>query len=487
MKIQKCFFLAPILFGLQFFLLANLQFTAWPEMFVYPYLRNEGFLLYKDIIHPYPPLLSIILSAVYKIFGYDLKVLQVFSWTLILLSSFFVYLSARMFLKNEKITLIVLGIYVLLQPFLEGNMLWFDVAIVLPISIGSFFALRWINKLGEEKTNLFFSGFAFAMAGLIKQTAGIFPLLFLVYMLLNKSSLRSYLYFLLTPVFLLGLFLARIHQEGQIIEFWNWTLFYPLFHWSDFPGYVQLDPSYREVSVLFWICLPVLLLLLLKTKIVFDKSFSLIFLFLVGGLLAIYPRFSFFHFQTALVFLVLIYGYALSRLKKPVQIFTAFFFFIFLIPYVYKPAFQREWKVETRFYTSQDKQLAALIREKIGDGQKVYSKTNSVYFLGLPSQFYLMTNTIPPKPWTDNFGWYLEIPGVQEMVLSRWEDPLDNRPPDFIVWRQPSPGNWFDLGTYQPKKIVAWMENHYTKKEEIQTGIWLWVRNGLVVRKNGLK
>jgi len=59
------------LFTLHLFILIHLQFTSWPEMFSYPYLLNNGFNLYKDIALPYQPLLMLILSVVYKIFGYN--------------------------------------------------------------------------------------------------------------------------------------------------------------------------------------------------------------------------------------------------------------------------------------------------------------------------------------------------------------------------------------------------------------------------------
>lgn len=454
-----------LLLGLHAFLLLNLRFTAWPEMFAYPYLKNEGFLLYKDIIHPYPPLLTLIQSYIYKVFGYDLAVLQIFSWSWILLSSFFIYLNARLLLKKESLALSTLAFYVLLQPFLDGSMMWFDIAIILPLNVGTFFALRWVKNVGDMRVNLLAAGFFFAGASLIKQTAGIFPLLFLIHMFFNKASFKSYFYLLLAPSFFLVLFLGRLIQEGQLADFWNWTLFYPLLHWSNFPGYVQMQPSTRELITLIWLCLPVISLVLWKPKLIFEKSFSLIFLFSLGGLLAIYPRFSFFHFQPALIFFVLFYIHALSQIKKFAGILVCILFFLFLIPYVYKPAFQREWHAEPRFYAFQDKQLASVISQKIDGSQ-------NIYLLGLPAQLYVMTGTVPPKPWTDNFGWYLEISGVQEEILYRW----DQKPPDFIVWRQPSPGNWFDLGTYQPKKIVQWIENKYTKREEAQAGIWLWER-----------
>jgi len=69
---KKTRFWAIVLLVFHFFLLSNLQFTDWPEMFSFPYLVNNGFNLYKDMIHIYPPILTLALAAVFKFFGLGL-------------------------------------------------------------------------------------------------------------------------------------------------------------------------------------------------------------------------------------------------------------------------------------------------------------------------------------------------------------------------------------------------------------------------------
>lgn len=461
---KKSYLFVLILLGIHFFLLLNLQFTAWPEMFSYAYLKNNGFLLYKDIIHPYPPFLTLVLSYVYRIFGYSLIVLQAVSWLTILASSLLVFLISRKITKNESIALFTLGIYVLFQPFLEGNMLWFDIAIVLPILAGVFFALRWIDRYGSQKLNIFLAGLFFGIASLIKQTAGIFWVAFFIFLIFRKAKKSYFFHLLAGPIILWGIFLGRIIQENQLVEFWNWTIFYPLFRWGNFPGYVQMALSSRELATLGIFLIPVILYVLWKRTIK-DEKFWLLILFLIAGLVAIYPRFSYFHFQPSLVFFVLLYGYIAQGLNLQQRIMGISLFFLFLFPFIYKPVFTFEWRKDPHFYGRQEKEFAELLKTKVDDKR-------NVFLFGVPSQFYSMTGTLPPKPWTDNFGWYLEIPGVQENVVKHW----GANPPDFVFWRFPSPGNWFDLGTYQPQKIAQWIKENYTKKEEFSPGIWLWER-----------
>lgn len=461
---KKFLILLPIL-GLHLFFLLNLQFTAWPEMFAYPYLKNNGFFLYSDIIHPYPPLLSVILAYIYKVFGYKIEILEAVTWLIILLSDLFIYLNSFKLTKNKKISLITLFVYVLLQPFLDGNMLWFDIAIVLPILVGTYFALDWIEQ-GDVKRNIFLAGLFLGASSLIKQTTGIFIVLFLAMLFISKTSGQIIFKFIAGASILWLVLVARIFQEGQIVNFWNWTVYYPLVQWKNFPGYVQMSPTTRQILVLAILLLPVLFFLVTKFIETRKKNVQLVLVFLTASLLAIYPRFSFFHFQTALAFFVLLYGYILNSLSLRKKVVGSLVFFVLFIPAVFMPMFRSDWQKQPRFYGRNEIKLASTVSNEI-------KNSRNIYLLGLPAQYYVMTNTVPPKPWTDNFGWYLEIPGLQEQIVSRWSQ----NPPDFIFWRTPTNGNWFDLGTYQPQRIVKWIQDNYTKRKEVSSGVWMWEKN----------
>ena len=454
------FLLVFILLGVHLFLLFNLQFTAWPEMLSYPYLRNHGFLIYKDMIHPYPPILTMGLSWVYALFGYHLWVLQAVAWGVILASGVLIFLITKQITKSDKFALASLVFYVFLQPFLEGNMLWFDIAIVPAILLGMLFLLR---------KNLFLAGLFLAVAALTKQTAGLYLVFSILYLVFGKKFGFNQLKKLFVGPLILGIpFLVRLVQEGALVDFFNWVFWYPLTQWSKIIGYVRVELSPREILIVFLLSLPLIIGIAKKLTIFAENNFKLLILFLIAALLAVYPRFSFFHLQTALAILVILYGYLLSKIK--VSPLLVIFYLLLIAFFVYQPVLALYWQKEVRFYGRDDIELAQLISERV-------EKDDKVFLLGLHSGFYVMADRLPPKRWTDNFGWYLEIPGVQEEILSRWEQ----NPPTAIFWRTPSQGNWFDLGTYQPKKIAGWIEKNYTKKEEIKPAIWLWqIKEGLI-------
>ncbi|OGM31118.1 hypothetical protein A2630_04650 [Candidatus Woesebacteria bacterium RIFCSPHIGHO2_01_FULL_44_10] len=433
-----------LLLGVHLFLLLNLQFTAWPEMLSYPYLKNHGFLLYRDMIHPYPPLLTLVLSWLYKFLGYKLMVMKIFTWSLILANDVLVFLIVNKLTKKLAPSLWALIVYILTQPFLEGNMLWFDNVIVTPILLGTFFMLQ---------KKYFWAGLSLALAALTKQTAGLFLVLGIAYLVFQRSKIKNLTSFLAGPV-VLGLVLGfRLLTENQFTDFINWTLIYPATKWGQFPGYIDLALSQRELVVLVLLVLPAFAALRLRR----GKPVILFWYFLVS-LVMIYPRFSFFHAQTAIAFVAIIFGLVTSRARLT--------YLLLIIVAISLPAIRLNWQKPPRFYGANEQQLAQVIKNKTASDDKIY-------LLNLSSQYYVLADHLPAKPWSDNFGWYFAMPGVEEELILRWE----KNPPSVIFWRDAEPGAWWELGTYEPPKLTNFIRANYTRKEEIQKGIWLWRKN----------
>ncbi len=200
--------------------------------------------------------------------------------------------------------------------------------------------------------------------------------------------------------------------------------------------------------------LPLLFLIIKASRKIFvDKNFLLLFGFLVCGIVGVYPRFSFFHFQGALAFLVILYLYLIKN--KYILLISVFLILIFQYNQINLRG--------DRFWSKSDLELAQIIKNNSNESKPVY-------LLGLPSQFYVFSDRLPNKPWLDGFGWYLEIPGVQEEVIRGFK----KNPPEEIFWETPIDGNWYDIGAYEPKMITDWIQENYIRKSEIQKGLWEW-------------
>ena len=61
------------------------------------------------------------------------------------------------------------------------------------------------------------------------------------------------------------------------------------------------------------------------------------------------------------------------------------------------------------------------------------------------------------------------MPNMQQKMIDGWK--ID--PPQYIYWSIPQNGNWYDLGTYQPKEVVKYIMDNY-KKIDQQESVEIW-------------
>lgn len=454
--------LLPLLAIFHLILLNKLTFTAWPEMISYPYLMLSGFTPYKDFIMPYPPTLVFILKFIFSLFGTDPLVLKNLTWVFILITDITIFFLLQKTTGKLKISLGFLFVFIILQSLLDGNMLWFDFASEIPILFGLIFFLNWMEK--RITKNLIFTAIFFALAVTIKQTALVYLgfLIISILLLLKKFSFKEFsAIFIGFGLVFLFLFLYLV-QISALEEFWNWTIFYPLTQWSNFPGYVQMTLSHREIFLLVFLTLPFTWIFINWARFLSEKKLQIFLLFFLAAIIAIYPRFSYFHLQPAIPFFILFSAGIYNLINIRQRIIYICLLGVFLLEVI---NFTRPfvWGSNIRFYDKTDKDLAAKISLE-SKGEK------RIFLQGLNSSLYAFTNTFPSNNWSDNFGWYLEIPGVSEWTIQGFE----KSPPAKVFWRIPSKGNWYSSGTYQPQKVVNYFYQHYIKTGNINEGIEIW-------------
>lgn len=456
---KKLYIILFFLLGVHLFILSRLQFTAWPEMVSFPYLINHGFVTYRDMVHAYPPLLINILAVLYSIFGYKLLVLKIFGWISIIFSDILIFILIKRTTKKEVLAIGGVFIYVILQSLLEGNMVWPDLAMIPFLLLGTLFLISETSHFGVKNKYLF-SGVIFGLAVLTKQTGFLYMLGGILYIILAEKNIRKLVSFLAGSLIVFVPFVLSLIFQKSFVDFFNWTIIYPSAYWTRFLGYVNLNPTFRENLILLVLFLPVSYLVFsVRKKIFADRFFLLLFAFLICGVLGVYPRFSFFHFQPALPFLIILCVYLLSKTKLKI-------YFLFLIPvFVLLVSFRDLQFRGNRFWEDGDLALAKTIQnETVAD--------SPIYLLGLNSSLYAFSDRLPNKPWMDNFGWYLEIPGVQEDVINGFE----KNHPEAVFWAIPQRGSWYDIGVYQPRLITDWIEKNYNMDKEVQRGILEWIR-----------
>lgn len=450
---------------LHLLILSQLTFTAWPEMLSYSYLLSNGFLPYKDFIMPYPPGLVLILSAIFNSFGFSPFVLKVFTWILILIVDLMVFLILRRISGRNIIAIIFLSFYIFLQSFLDGNMLWFDFASVLPLLLGFYFCLKWLGK--QNLIYLFLISLFLSIAVIVKQVNIIYFLVFglLYFLQRRKIILKEIIYPILGCLIILIPLIFYIFSINAMLQFWNWVIIYPITQWSKFPGYVNFNISKRQAILSLILFTPLFFSVIYWKKFLNDKIFLIILMFLITSLITVYPRFSFFHMQPAIAFLIIILARGFGEVPEKLKIIyltTLLITTLSVVAFSFKSALGDK----IRFYEKQDLQLSEEIIQKTPNNQ-------TTYILGINSSEYVYAGKIPPKNWSDNFGWYLEIPGIQNWVIEGFK----NESPEIVFWRIPSKGQWYELGVYQPKEIVSYIRLNYHKTGNIESDIEIWERN----------
>ena len=455
--------LIPLILLVHLILLINTRFTLWPEMVVYPYLLNNGFALYRDIINPYPPLLSYSLAIFAKIFGYQPLPYQILTWFLIIVIDLLLFLFSRKIFTKSTAYFSLLFFAILSIPF-GINGLWFDL-VQTPFILASFYYFYKFFNNPKSGRLLFNSVLFLTIALFIKQQIVWLALWYLVIIFVKFANKTKKIfarnYFIFAPILIfLILQILFFWQRNLLKDFIFWIVYFPFFKASKMPGYLLL-PTIRQALV-------VLALFLLFTPVLFKDKFKTILIVLTGFILTLfaYPRFDYFHLIPSLAILSLAFGQNLkSFLKSKVVVQSVFalgliFLILFTIRY-----FKNNWTQEVRFFEKDIIKAASTLN-------KITNPDDSIYIQNGPDQLLALSNRLPSKPWADEFPWYLEIPGLQEKVV----EGIEKRDPKFIIFKPYDKGPKYELGAYRPEEIAGYLEENYQNLTQVSDTLWLKVR-----------
>lgn len=379
----------------------NLQFTPWPEMLLWPYLINHGWLPYRDIAIAHSPFLVLALSQFFHLFSVSVASLKIFSWALILGNSLVLYFVSRKLFPQVNSGLVFLA-YLFLAFRYEGNGVWFDQALVVPIVLVYFF-------LRQKK--YFLSGLMFGIALGVKQTAGWFgfPILMLLF---GPAFLHNAIQFIKGFLCVLILWWGTMILMGIFPDYWRWSIQFGLGVLPGMPG----SPSLLQ---LFSALLPFLVFLLLPLATpAYRKPFLVLFVWSAFGALGIFPRFGLFHLQPALPFLSLSLVSISNHISKKYHIF--YWLVILVLVSSSFRYFFRAWHAPDRFMEPEF--LAAVEQAKNSSG--------TMFNFNWWDSAYVLANKFPPRPWVPQLPWYLSQPQIKEQLL----ESLSLTPPETVIY-----------------------------------------------------
>lgn len=448
----------------QLYLLVSTRFTLWPEMVVYPYLLNNGFYLYKDIINPYTPIFAYLLSFFSKSFGYLPPPYQILTWSIILATDLLIFVFAKKLFKSHSLATLSLVFFLITSIPFGVNGLWYDLVQTPLILISFYFAYQFLSH-PKKLPSLLLSSIFLSLAFFIKQQT-VWFYIWLVFMVFQKNKknlaeLLKSLFVIFFPLGILGLsFGVFFYYQDNLKDFVFWTVNFPFFQASKMPGYF-LGPTKHQLLVvlgLFLLFLPTLGSRDKKSKSIIYASF-----FLAPFA---YPRFDYFHLIPLLAVSSLAFGqniksFASSSIKFKAIFLLALIFMMFISARFTILNFQKE----VRFFEPDIYQAATLTKI-------LSTKEEKLFIQNGPDQVFVIAERLPTKPWAIQFPWYLEIPKTQERIL----EGIKKENPRLVVYKPYQGEGEYGIGAYKPKEIANYFETNYQDLVQITDTLWLKVK-----------
>lgn len=418
---MKYIVVAAGLVAIHIAILTRLRFEVWPEMLVMPFLQQNGFELYRDMIVPWTPGLMWILHGWFDLVGFSVGRLKLFTWVLIVGIDFLVFFIARK-KWGGKAGLTALAFFVLFQPVFDGNGLWFDLA-AAPFLLLAYF---WRQPL------------LLGPAFLIKQSAAWLILVF-------TADRKKIFMGILGILGGLGVSAIYFFFRGTAGDYWNWAYDFAFWKFPAMPGHRDLG-NWR-----LWLlaAVPFILIGMMRwirrerrTGWITEDPFWWAILAIPFAL----PRFGLFHFQPALAFLSLAAGQMYKSYKnyKYYKIFSLLG--VFYLALVWQRTIVFQWQKPDRFLEPEVYQLAAKVALTM-------RKDEPVLLVNAPELVYVLADRLPPKPWLTQFPWFLELPGFQEVLVEKFKRQNLHQ----LVIEQYKDEGKFVPGSYQPKILLEYV------------------------------
>lgn len=446
------------------YLLLNTRFTLWPEMVIYPYLLNNGFILYKDIINPYTPIFTYSLSFFSKYFGYLPPPYQILTWSIIILTDLLIFLISNKIFKSRILATISLTFFIIFSIPFGVNGLWYDLVQTPLILVSFYFAYAYFKSPKKLKSLIIASTFLSIAFFIKQQTVWFYIWLAIIVFLKNKNNPRQLLknfLIILSPLLLFTIICsAFFYSLNNFQDFVFWTFYFPFFQASKMPGYF-LPPTKRQLLILLGLL--VLLLPFLKVR---DKKTNLIkgaSLFLLPFA---YPRFDYFHLIPFLALSSLSFGPNLKALiSASLKMKITFSIFVVFMILITARFLTTNYQKEVRFFEQDIFKAATLVKILTSEEDRIFIQNG-------PDQVVVLAQRLPTRPWAIQFPWYLEIEKTQARIL----EGIKKDDPKLVVYKPYTGEGKYQIGSYKPKDIASYLDSNYQNLDQISDSLWLKIK-----------
>jgi hypothetical protein len=405
---KKIYALLAIIVAFHSFILTKLIFFPYPELFVYPFLAENGLLPYSQIFDQHFP--SFLMLPV-NISDFGLTTpssARVFLIILVGLSQVLLFLVARRFLKKEKYALLVNICYLVLQPLFEGYIFWIDTFLVPVLLFSAYFLLKFFDE--KKIIFLVLSGLALGGGVFLKQS--VLPVFLLVGLsvYLARESIKDLAVFLGIGAIPTVLLLLWVYQKAIFPEFFYWTV---RFNFEVYGQMARKFPTPSQLARLGVYLLPAIFLFVMKFRK--DVKILTLSLFLFASILPVFSRFEFVHLQPALPFMVLFL--VVFLLTTHTRIVVPVFLVILLATALWLPGFYRGHLGSSVYFFDPDTVASAKIVKSLT------GPSDPIFVFGPQPVIYPLADRLPSgKVFTVTVPWNMYAAG-DKILQSIKSDP----------------------------------------------------------------
>jgi hypothetical protein len=285
------------------FLLSRLVFFPYPEIFVYPYLINHGFLPYLNIFDQhFPGLLMLPINFAKLGIGGPMAA-KIWLFASVVVSQILIYLTILKLTKNKLLGFSANIFYLFTQVLFEGYIFWVD-SLLAPILLFAFLLLISSDDLRKRK-HILLSGFTLGLAVVMKQTFITIPVFLAIYYLFFQKVGKRILPFCVGFCVPLAALVAWIVEKGILGEFVYWTFVFNIIIYAPMARKLPTLTQLVRVAVYFS---PILYLFFSKNK----KILISLAVFTLFAMLPALGRFEFVHLQPVFPFTAIFFALMIS-------------------------------------------------------------------------------------------------------------------------------------------------------------------------------
>lgn len=440
---KKIWLVIIIIICLHIFVLSKLIFFPYPELFIYPYLTNNGILPYKQILDQHFPGLFFLPINLNNLGLLTAEISRVWLYGVVILTQSLIFIVARKITKSNYLALSANFLYLCWQPFLAGWSLWIDS--FLPIIVLPAFLLTYQYIESNKKVTkiIFFAGLLLGLGIVFKQV--LLPLVALssLFLILQRIKFKDFLYYLLgilIPVLLMIFYLIVI---GVWSDFWYWTVVYNLTIYSQYGR--KAAPAIGFLTRVIFIFGSSVLFILSKNK----NLVSLLGIYLVGTLICVYGRFDFIYFQTALPFGILGTVLGIQNLKNKKLRIGVVVIYLLIASWWINIFYKGHLGEQVLSFDSQTLQIADKVR--------LYTEPkDKIFLLGTAPHIYQMTNTLPAgNLFVFQFPWFYKV--AEDRILNGIKEDK----PNYVVIDDTAIIEGVTVKEFAPKIYRYLLENYH--------------------------